>query len=308
MDFKSRCLIIKQEKKDRESEEEGDDEQSEEPTEVTAEQESASQATEQKTNVDETISSTLTQDFDRDVVKKEFVNLATHYQKILDSFTKLIKEVLHIKKRQLATHIAQTPNLPLMKVTTEEKISSMYGQKYSISESSTLGVGEEFDLKVYGTTDKERIQSVWNTIGDHATLLLLAIGDCVANNRSQAEETKKNNILKSRIQRTMSGKKKKKEHKKGGKQYWQEKKRKTSEEGSVTEKKARWNKPEIVETKTVKTPEPEKTAEEKEPSSDSDKLPDVQLWCHNTKPDSWSFSGPPQSSHWKYIWKSFQNK
>ena len=152
---------MKKEKKDHESEEEeGDDEESEQPLEATAEQEGTSQSTEQKTDADETISSTLTQDFDREVVKKEFVNLATHYQKILDSFAKLIKEVPHMKKRQLATHISQTPILPLMKITTEEKISSMYSQKYSIGESSAVGTSEEFDPKVYGTTDEERIQSV----------------------------------------------------------------------------------------------------------------------------------------------------
>ena len=48
------------------------------------------------------------------------------------------------------------------------------------------------------------------------TLLLLAISDCMANNRSQAEVAKKYEMLKSRIQRMMSGKK---EHKKGRKQY-----------------------------------------------------------------------------------------
>ena len=47
-------------------------------------------------------------------------------------------------------------------------------------------------------------------------MLLLAISDCVANNRSQAEVAKKYRIPKSRIQRMMSSKK---EHKKGGKQY-----------------------------------------------------------------------------------------
>ena len=194
-DFKTQCLIIKEEKKHHESGEEGDDKQSEQPTEVTAEQESASQVTEQKTNVDKTISSMSTQDFDRDVVKKEFVNLATHYQKISESFAKLIKEVPHMKKRQLPTHIAQTPILPLMKVTTEEKVSSMYSQKYSIS--STLCVGEGFDPKVYRTMDEERIQSVQNTIGDCTTLLLLAIGDCVANNKPQAEVAKKYKIPKA---------------------------------------------------------------------------------------------------------------
>ena len=68
-----------------------------------------------------------------------------------------------MRKRHLATHISQTPILPLMKVTTKEKISSIYGQKYSIGESSAVGMSEEFDLKVYGTTDEERIQSMCET-------------------------------------------------------------------------------------------------------------------------------------------------
>ena len=118
---------------------------------------------------------------------------------------------------------------------TEEKVSSMYGQRYTASEASSMTVTEEMDLKVYRTTDEEKVQSVQNTIRDCSTLLLLAIGDCVANNRSQAEVAKKYGILKSRIQRMMSSKK---EHKKGGKQYCQERKRRASEEGSVPEKKA----------------------------------------------------------------------
>ena len=117
-------------------------------------------STEEKTDVDETISSTSMQDFDRDVVKKEFVNLATHYQMILDSFAKLVNEVPHMRKWQLATHVANTPVLPLVKVTTEKKISSMYGQKYMLSEAGGTTATGEFDPKVYGTMDEERIQSV----------------------------------------------------------------------------------------------------------------------------------------------------
>ena len=135
---------------------------------------------------------------------------------------------------------------------------------------------EEMDLKVYRTMDEEKVQSVWNTIRDNLTLLLLAMGDCVANNKLQAEVAKKYGIPKSRIQRMMSSKK---EHKKGGKQYWQEKKRRASEEGSVPEKKAR-SEPETAETKTAQTPEPEKEPGDDE--SDSDELPDVKLWRHNT--------------------------
>ena len=103
----------------------------------------------------------------------------------------------------------------------EEKVSSMYGQRYTASKASSMTVMEEMDPKVYGTTDEERIQSVQNTIGDCSTLLLLAIGHCMSNNRSQAEMAKKYEIPKSRMQRAMFGKK---EYKKGGKQYRQEKK------------------------------------------------------------------------------------
>ena len=67
-------------------------------------------------------------------------------------------------------------------------------------------------------------------------LLLLAIGDCIANNRSQEEMAKKYGIPKSRIQRAMSGKK---EHKRCGKQYRQEKKQKLSEEDQGVDKRAR---------------------------------------------------------------------
>ena len=85
----------------------------------------AEQETEDK---DETISSTLTQDFDREKVEREFINLTSHYQQIGESFKKLVEEVLHMKKCQLATHFAKMPILPMVKVTTEEKVSSMYRQ------------------------------------------------------------------------------------------------------------------------------------------------------------------------------------
>ena len=64
----------------------------------------ADQETEDK---DETISSTSTQDFDREKVEREFINLASHYQQIRESFKKLVEEVLHMKKRQLATNLAK---------------------------------------------------------------------------------------------------------------------------------------------------------------------------------------------------------
>ena len=55
------------------------------------------------------------------------------------------------------------------------------------------------------------------------------------------------------------------------------KRRGEPQEGSVPEKKAKRSEPEIAEAKTAQTPEPEKIGEEREPCSDSDELPDMQL-------------------------------
>ena len=76
--LEKKCIIIKEEERDVEEEaEQADDEQSEQFT--TAETEpgmslTAEQETEDK---DETISSTLTQDFDREMVEREFINLTS---------------------------------------------------------------------------------------------------------------------------------------------------------------------------------------------------------------------------------------
>ena len=171
----------------------------------------ADQETEDK---DETISSTSTQDFDREKVEREFINLASHYQQIGESFKKLVEEVPHMKKRQLATNLAKMPILPMIKI--DEKVSSMYGQCY---EEEPSQVQEECDPGVYGENVEKKLQSIINSIGDQSTLFLMAVGDCIVNKKSQAEVATKYNIPRSRIQRAMSGKK---EHRKGGKQYQQE--------------------------------------------------------------------------------------
>ena len=163
-------------------------------------------------NKDETISSMSTQDFDQEKVEREFINLALHYKQIGESFGKLVEEVPHMKKHQLATHLAKMPILPMVKVTTEEKVSSMYGQ-YITEEPST--VQEEYDPKVYGESAEGKLQSAINSIGEQSALLLMAVGDCVINKKSQAEIAKKYGIPRSQAQLAMS---RKKEHKKGGKQ------------------------------------------------------------------------------------------
>ena len=82
-DFKERCIIIKGEERNVEEEaEQADDEQSEQPTEAGTEP-GTSLTTEQETeDKDETISSTSTQDFNREKVEREFINLTSHYQQI----------------------------------------------------------------------------------------------------------------------------------------------------------------------------------------------------------------------------------
>ena len=197
-DFRERCIIVKGEERNVEEEaEQVDDEQSEPLT--TAETEpgislTAEQETEDK---DETISSTLTQDFDRETVEGEFINLTTHYQQIGESFKKLVEEVPHMKKHQLATHFTEMPILPMVKVTTEEKVSSMYGQRY---EEEPSQVQEEYDPKVYGESMEKKLQSIINSIGEQSTLLLMAVGDCIVNKKSQAEIAKKYGIPRSRVQ------------------------------------------------------------------------------------------------------------
>ena len=77
-------------------------------------------------------------------------------------------------------------------------------------------VQEEYNLKVHGESAEKNLQNAINSVGEQSALLLMAVGDCVINKKSQAEIARKYGILRSRVQQAMSGKK---EHKKGGKQY-----------------------------------------------------------------------------------------
>ena len=88
-------------------------------------------------------------------------------------------------KHQLATNFAKMPMLPIIKV--EEKVSSMYGQHY---EEEPSQVQEECDPKVYGENAEKKLQSIINSIGEQSALLLMAVGDCIVNKKSQAEIAK----------------------------------------------------------------------------------------------------------------------
>ena len=128
-DFRERCIIIKGEERNFEEEaEQADNEQSEQHTEEGTEPGMSFTAEQKTEDKDETISSTLTQDYEREKVEREFINLASHYQQMGETFKKLVEEVPHMKKHQPATHFAKMPILPMVKVTSKEKVSSMYRQ------------------------------------------------------------------------------------------------------------------------------------------------------------------------------------
>ena len=124
-DFRDRCIITKKEGNVEEEAEQADDEQLEPLTTIETEPGMSLTAEQETEDKDETISSTSTQDFDREKVEREFINLTSHYQQIRESFKKMVEEVPHMKKQQLATNLVKMPILPMIK--TEEKVSSMYG-------------------------------------------------------------------------------------------------------------------------------------------------------------------------------------
>ena len=160
----------------------------------------------------------------------------------------------------------------MIKVTTEEKVSSMYGQWY---EEEPSKVQEEYNPKVHVESMGKKLQNTINSVGEQSALLLMAVGDCIVNKKSQAEIARKYGMPRSRVQWAMSGKK---EHKKGGKQYWQERKRKMSEEDSVRSWKLRRNEKEHKEKELERVddrPTPGTGSHNSE--DDNDKLPDIQL-------------------------------
>ena len=120
--------------------------------------------------------------------------ITSRLEKVLEAWWKKC----HMRKCQLATHLAGMPTPPKFKVTTEEKVLSMYRQQYVTEEPST--VQEEYNPKVHGESAEKNLQSTVNSVGEQSALLLMAVGDCVINKKSQAEIAKKYGIPRSRVQ------------------------------------------------------------------------------------------------------------
>ena len=198
-DFRERCVIVKGGERNIEGEaEQADNEQSEQLTKAGTEPGMSLTAEQETENKDETISSTSTQDFEREKVEREFINLTSHYQQIRESFKKLVKEAPHMEEASTGNPFCtEMPILPMVKVTTEEKVSSMYRQH---DDEEPSQVQEEYDPKVYGESMKKKLQSIINSIGEQSTLLLMAVSDCTVNKKSQAEIAKKYGIPRSRVQ------------------------------------------------------------------------------------------------------------
>ena len=98
-DFRERCIITRRNERNVEEEAEQADNEGSEPLTIEGTEPETSLAADQETeDKDETISSTSTQDFDREKVEREFINLASHYQQIGESFKKFVEEVPHMKK------------------------------------------------------------------------------------------------------------------------------------------------------------------------------------------------------------------
>ena len=105
--FRERCIITRGNEQNVEEEAEQADDEWSEPLTTEGTEPGMSLAADQETeDKDEMISSTSTQDFNREKVEREFINLASHYQQIGESFKKLVEEVPHMKKQQLATNLA----------------------------------------------------------------------------------------------------------------------------------------------------------------------------------------------------------
>ena len=97
--FRERCIITRGNEQNVEEEAEQADDERSEPLTIEGTEPGTSLAADQETeDKDETISSTSTQDFNREKVEREFINLASHYQQIGESFKKLVEEVPHMKK------------------------------------------------------------------------------------------------------------------------------------------------------------------------------------------------------------------
>ena len=97
--IRERCIITRRNERNVEEEAEQADDEPSEPLTIEGTEPGTSLATDQETeDKAETISSTSTQDFDREKVEREFINLASIINRSEKVSRKLVEEVPHMKK------------------------------------------------------------------------------------------------------------------------------------------------------------------------------------------------------------------
>ena len=210
--FRERCIITRRNEWNVEEESEQADDEWSEPLTIEGTEPGTSLAADQETeDKDETISSTSTQDFNREKVEREFINLASP----LSTDQRKFQET----GRRSTTYEEVTTSNQFSKNVYSNPWSKLK-KKYhpctdSVMKKNQVKYRKDLIQKYMERNVEKKLQSIINSIGDQSALFLMAVGDCIVNKKSQAEVAAKYNIPRSRIQRAMSGKK---EHWKGGKQ------------------------------------------------------------------------------------------
>ena len=156
----------------------------------------------------ETISSTSTADYDREEAEDLLDKISSCHTALATHYSKMNEVVPHMTKTQLAQYLGKVHILNIVK--TEGIVSKTYTGEPDTTETKFL---------VRGETQEERLQGLVDTVPAHQLMLTIAIGDIHLNKLLYNQASQKYQILKSHIQRAISGKA---EHKKGGKQYQQE--------------------------------------------------------------------------------------
>ena len=111
---------------------------------------------------------------------------------------KLVEEVPHMRKRQLATHLADMPILPMVKSNYRREGCCLCTD--NDMKKNLVKYKKNMTQKVHGECTEKKLQSAINSIGEQSALLLMAVKDCIVNKKSQAEIARKYGLPRSRVQ------------------------------------------------------------------------------------------------------------
>ena len=181
------------------------------------------QELEEEDNDAVTISPTSPTYYDREEAEDLLDKISSCHTALATHYNKMNEVVPHMTKTQLAQYLGKVHILNIVK--TEGIVSKTYTGEPDTTETKFL---------VRGETQEERLQGLVDTVPAHQLMLAITIRDIHLNKLLYDQALQKYQILKSHIQRAISGKA---EHKKGGKQYQQERKCKVEQGASTSAKK-----------------------------------------------------------------------